>query len=372
MAADLDNPQIPARALDAFVEVLGEAEAGATRDGFYGRLCEVICRLGSMERAVLFRYDEAARRVGAAGAHGLDVSVFEDVHLTVEAAPIARDALASDSVVDAVPPYGRALPPGRYKALLGKGRLFCIPMTASGRWIGVVVCDRPGMRSLSDRERDLLWLLGKTAALAAVARIATFEGERARELQQRIDLARDVHDGVVQRLFGVSLALDAGGPFPAVERKRSAAEIQRALTDLRAVMQRPLGRTPRPTTVTLGDELRRLVALHAGLGIEVDPASDLDVPAHLEALAQSVLIEAIRNVLRHAKPKRVLVTATRADGAFILEVANDGIDPVAGTTGMGLRLAAFEALQAGGFVEFGEREPGVWKVRLVVPVDEPA
>jgi hypothetical protein len=35
---------------------------------------------------------------------------------------------------------------------------------------------------------------------------------------------------------------------------------------------------------------------------------------------------------------------------------------------MGLRLAAFEALQEGGFVEFGSRDEGEWKVRLVVPV----
>jgi hypothetical protein len=35
---------------------------------------------------------------------------------------------------------------------------------------------------------------------------------------------------------------------------------------------------------------------------------------------------------------------------------------------MGLKLAALEALQAGGIVEFGERDPGTWRVRLAVPV----
>jgi hypothetical protein len=34
---------------------------------------------------------------------------------------------------------------------------------------------------------------------------------------------------------------------------------------------------------------------------------------------------------------------------------------------MGLRLAALEALQIGGLVEFGELEPGEWRVRLAVP-----
>ena len=37
------------------------------------------------------------------------------------------------------------------------------------------------------------------------------------------------------------------------------------------------------------------------------------------------------------------------------------------STGMGLRLAATEALQVGGIVEFGEPSPGTWRVRLAVP-----
>ena len=58
------------------------------------------------------------------------------------------------------------------------------------------------------------------------------------------------------------------------------------------------------------------------------------------------------------------------DDAFVLEVVNDGVGPVRRAAGMGLRLAALEALQSGGVVEFGEREPGTWQVRLVVPHDE--
>lgn len=370
MAADVSQPPVPVSALNAFVEVLAEADAGATRDHFYGRLCEVICRLGSMERAVLFRYDEAARRVRAAGAHGIDPAIFGLAHVTVESAPIARRALEADEVVDALPPFLTDLP-AEYVPLLGDGRLFCVPLAATGRWIGVVLCDRPGRRGLSDRQRNLLWSLGKSAALAAMARIATFEGEKARELQQRIDLARDVHDGVVQRLFGVSLALDSAGKFPPAARRRAAAEIKGALADLRTVVQRPLGRTSRPTALRLAEELERLVTLHTDLRIEVHPDSNLDVPVHLEPLAQSVLVESVRNAHKHAAPTAVEVRVERERGTFILEVSNDGIAAASRSTGMGLRLAAFEALQVGGFIEFGEREQGIWKVRLVVPVDEP-
>ena len=91
-------------------------------------------------------------------------------------------------------------------------------------------------------------------------------------------------------------------------------------------------------------------------------------PAELEPLAQSVLAEAVRNAHKHARPTRVGVRTELRDGAFVLELTNDGAGTQpAGIAGMGLRLAGFEALQAGGLLEFGAREGGTWQVRLVVP-----
>ena len=52
-----------------------EADPGA--DDFYSRLCEATCRLADMDRAVIFRYDGARRRVRAAGAYGIDLETFD-------------------------------------------------------------------------------------------------------------------------------------------------------------------------------------------------------------------------------------------------------------------------------------------------------
>ena len=68
---------------------------------------------------------------------------------------------------------------------------------------------------VEEPERYLLWTLGKAAALASVARIVADQAEKARQLEQRIDLAREIHEGVIQRLFGVSMALDGDGDLPA-------------------------------------------------------------------------------------------------------------------------------------------------------------
>jgi signal transduction histidine kinase len=363
-------PPGPIEALDAFAEVLADAEAGSTRDAFYGRLCYAICDLASMDRAAIVRYDEVLRRVRVAGTHNLDLSGFpeSEMELSVEHAPIAREALERDAVIEMPSPSPEQLPE-RYRPVLRGVLLVCVPLVAAGRWIGVALCDRANGDPLTQREQHLLWTLGKTAALAAAARIATFEGERARELQHRIDIAREVHERVVQRLFGVSLALDSQGDFPAEARSRAASEIQHALADLKSVVQQPLGRTARPTPTTLADEVERLAQAHGEMRIEA--AGEFDVPQDLEALAQSVLREAIRNAQKHATPTLVTVSAGERDSVFVLEVVNDGVNGSSQrTTGMGLRLAAFEALQVGGFVEFGARDGDRWQVRLVVPTGE--
>jgi signal transduction histidine kinase len=220
----------------------------------------------------------------------------------------------------------------------------------------------------------VLWTLGKISSLAEAARSATYQSLRARQLQERINLAREVHEGVIQRLFGVTLAFSSEAELPREARERIVVELQAALRDLRRALQRPLGRSAPETGTTLIAEIARLQRAHPDLGLRLTPASrQAPVPHVLEPLAQSVLAEAVRNAHKHATPRRVEVSLRSQDGVWTMEVCNDGVHgrPRSTGVGMGLKLAALEALQAGGIVEFGEREPGTWRVRLAVPLERP-
>lgn len=356
-------------AIEFLADVLATSEEEGRADDFYGRLAEATTSLTSLERAVIFRYDSARRRVRIAGTYGLDVDFFADPDsfLTAESAPIARQALEQDRVIEVSEDLDRHLP-REYIERLGLSGVVCAPMVARGRWIGVILGDR-GIHDapLDEVERELLWILGKTAALASMARVATRQYDKALALEQRIDLAREVHDRVIQRLFGVSLALSSDHALDEETRHRCAEEVQRALADLRLAVGRPLGRRAQRTKTTLSAEVQRLRHAHPDLGIQFDDAAPLVAPAALEPLAQSVLTEAIRNAHKHARPSRVGVRTSTRDGTFVLEVTNNGVRGRARRTGMGLRLAAFEALQAGGLLEFGQRGEDTWQVRLVVP-----
>jgi signal transduction histidine kinase len=360
--------QVEVRAVETFADLLFAVDSDDGAGSFYDRLCEAACSLAEMDRAAVFIYDSGLRRVRVVGSHGIGIDEFRDVHLQVDSAPMALRALSEDRVLEAIEGFDELLPP-EYVRFLDHTRLVCTPIAAAGRWPGVLLSDRPVDRPLTDGERHLLWSFGKIAALAASARLATRELEHARRLQERIDLAREIHEGVVQRLFGVSMAL-SGADLPPEQLRRCADEIQEALAELRRAVQRPLGRAAPPLHATLLDELELLAEDHPDIAVRVEAADGAEVPDHLQPLALSILREAVRNALKHADPRALTVHVER-NGAFALEIVNDGVPATAcGRAGMGLRLAAVEALQHGGIVEFGRAGEDMWRVRLLVPADD--
>ena len=372
MSSDTAAPQLPATHADAieiFAAVLAQSEEEAFGDDFYSRLSEGITRCTALRRVVIFRYDSQRRRILAAGSYGVDLALFADDFFTLESAAFAREALEQDRVLETSEDLEGRLPAG-YVTRLQARHVVCSPISARGRWLGAILGDRGGDGPpLTDSEREVLWILGKMAALATMSRAATRQHERAAALEQRIDLAREVHEGVVQRLFGVSLALSGDQPLDEETRRRCAEELQLALSDLRTAMERPLGRSATARTTTLAEEFERLGHEYPGIGLTIE-GSALTAPAALEPLAQSVLAEAIRNAHKHADANRVGVRSELRDGTYVLEVVNDGVNAAAGPAGMGLRLAGFEALQAGGLLEYGAHDD-TWQVRLVVPYEEP-
>jgi signal transduction histidine kinase len=320
---------------------------------------------------VLFLYDAERKLVLPVGSHGVYREFLAHGYGTLEETPIAQRALAEDAVVETTDLAADV--PARYANLPSVTKLTCTPVAAAGRWLGVIFADRNGAPfELTDVERSTMHALGRTAALASHVREVTRQLERGRRLSERIELAREVHERVTQRLFGVSLALGSDRPLAGEDRERSASEIKAALGDLReALIGSSAGSVLDLDEGSLRSELDRLGRQYKRLPLEVEWSEGAAVPDGLEPLAVSVLNEALRNAEKHAEPSEVKVTIEAPNGAFILEVRNDGLRPGSDADSgdgsrMGLRLASYEALQRGGMLEYG-REEERWRVRLVLP-----
>ncbi len=352
--------------VDVLVELLAELDAYQEVRGFYDRVCEGLCRLTSMERAVLFIYDSTLRTVRAVGSRGMDSALLDGVEGTLEETPVAQRALVRDRVTEVSPPLEKQIPV-RYAQYLGLTTLTCTPVSAGGRWLGVIFADRGGGQfELTPVERQTMWTLGKLAALAASVQQATVQGESARRLSDRVALTREIHERVIQRLFGLLLVFGSEEELTRDEKARCHDEIREVLRELRSSLGGLPGSQPQRSESTVREILDRATANREEISVSWAP--DVEVPPDLEHLAQSVLLEALRNAEKHADPSSVEVSVGAEDEAFVLEVVNDGVRSANRSTGLGLRLSTIEALEYSGIVEFGPLPPDRWHVRLFVPL----
>ncbi|HEY8582928.1 MAG TPA: GAF domain-containing protein [Capillimicrobium sp.] len=367
----------PADAVDLIVGLLGQVDEDdfhlAPRSEFYSRLCQAVCELVPMSRALLFLYDDVRRAVRPMGSHGFDPAVVEAVNAPLEGSALMRRALDQDRVIVLAGPFSEEELPGEYVRAFDLKAVACTPLSAAGRWRGVIFSDRDGAPfALTGAERDRLHSLGKTAALAATARVATRQQLLAQQLAERLDLARELHDSVIQRLFGITALLRSGEPLEDGQRERCAVEAERAMEELRELIERPLAHTHEEAHGTLAEELDRIERMPGQTPLRVTWHDDCAVPPAYEPLVQTVLREALRNADKHAAATAIDVDVECDEEALHLTVVNDGVlggDGRGRGAGVGLRLCALEALRHGGLVEFGASGPDRWRVRLVLPLE---
>lgn len=366
-------PSPRAGTVEVLVGLLAELEEATESGVFYDRVCQAVVTLTSMKRAVLLLHDETYRSVIPVGSCGVDTERFKRVGGTLDETPIAQIALEEDRVVEVGVNGGDGdlaeHLPARYAELPESSYLTCTPISAARRWLGVIFADREGEdQPLDDGESETMMTLGRLAALTASVEHSTEQRESERRLAERVELTRDLHENAIQRLFGVTLALGSEEELSTTERQRCQEELRSVVADLRRALTRPLEAPERSTKACLGELLERLTERRPELRVEW--ADGVEVPADLEPVAQLVLNEALRNADRHARPQEVVVRIEADGETFTLSIENDGSGDGRTTRGggIGLRLAALEALRYSGLVEFGATGEDRWRVRLVVPM----
>jgi signal transduction histidine kinase len=354
--------------VEVLVGLLAELDVATESGVFYDRVCRAVCSLTTMRRAALLLHDSTYRSVIPMGSHGLDPDLVKRIEGTLDETPIARRALEEDRVVEVTGGLAGHVP-ARYAELADTSTLTCTPISAARRWLGVILADRDGEDFvLEDDERETMLTLGRLAALTASVEHSTEQRESERRLSERVELTRELHENAIQRLFGVALALGSERGLSAEERRRCQEELRSVVGDLRRALTRPVATPARRPSASLAEVLERLLGRRADLELKWEDG--VEVPPDLEPVAQSVLAEALRNADRHSEASRIEIRVASDGETFTLAVENDGAGDGKATKGggLGLRLAALEALRYEGLVEFGAAAGGRWRVRLVVPV----
>jgi two-component system sensor histidine kinase UhpB len=187
----------------------------------------------------------------------------------------------------------------------------------------------------------------------------------AAQEDERVRIARELHDEVGQALTAVLLQLDRAPDDVRVAEAREAARA--TLEEVRAI-----ARNLRPEALDdlgLAAAVRQLCndAERTGLVVERRIHADLALEPEVEVVVYRVAQEAITNALRHAQAERLVVTLSTAGDGTTLQVADDGRGRVGASEGAGLRGMRERALLAGGSVVVASRPSGGTCVTLTVP-----
>lgn len=195
------------------------------------------------------------------------------------------------------------------------------------------------------------------------------------ELQRdRERLAGDLHDLVIQRLFGAGMGLQAVQtlalePMVADRVAHTVAELDQAIAELRSAIFHLT--TPQHTTLRV--TLEHVItegARRIGFDPEVDIRGDLEsVPPEVSRHLVAVLTEVLSNVARHAEANRLRIGLFVESDEVELVVEDDGKGMEGAGTGEGMGNLARRARELDGtfIVTQPEAPPGtkvIWTARL--------
>src|SRR3954469_6829153 len=207
-----------------------------------------------------------------------------------------------------------------------------VPIVARGDVIAAFYltdCERAD--EFSDEDQRLIEMLAAHAAVAIEnARLL----ERSRELnivEERNRLARELHDAVSQKLFGLVLNAEAAStllardPDAAAEQVARLGELaQEALGELRELIfeLRPASLEEEGLAATLRKHVDMLRRVH-GREVELRISGAVQ-PAPEDSEVFRIAQEALTTARRHAEAERIELRLAGRDGRLTLTVADDG------------------------------------------------
>jgi signal transduction histidine kinase len=222
----------------------------------------------------------------------------------------------------------------------------------------------------------LVVLLSRRLSRAARERERLLEAAVRASDAERLRIARDLHDGVVQDLSGSSMALSALAAHADEPHRRELEDVGRSLRVSMRSLRSLLVEIYPPDLHTAGlaaavdDLVAPLVA--AGTTVDVDVSGADGAPRPAVALVWRVAQEAVRNVARHARADRMSLTVRHEDDRLVLEVVDDGVgfDPTTAPSDDHFGLRATESLvrEHGGTWEVESAPGSGTMVRVEVPV----
>ncbi|KAF2415698.1 hypothetical protein B2K11_18870 [Microbacterium sp. B35-30] len=257
------------------------------------------------------------------------------------------------------------------------GPTLAIPLFANDEPLGVLSVSRPkGGEAFTDADVDMAFAFAAQASIALEVVRAREDRQRLTTAQDRERIARDLHDHVIQRLFGAGLALQAVSatvdPESSSDIDAQIDAIDAAIRDIRTVIF-ALSSGERRGSKRVRDRLLDVVAEVAATWTSqprISFAGPLDslVSAELADDLVAVLRELLTNVFKHAQAQTLEIEVAIAGEDVTLVVADDGQGISDSAPRSGLANVAERASLRTGYCRVASRAERGTRIEWSVPV----
>ncbi len=241
----------------------------------------------------------------------------------------------------------------------------CIPLTARGEVIGVMSVASRNEHRFTQREIDILTSIGTWTGITIENANLHWQARRGAILEERERIGMDLHDGIIQSIYAVGLALDYArvtvneDPIKSQQRIEQAIEgLNKTILDIRSYILdlRPYqftGDSLKDGLRQLIDEFRANTLSEANLNAPEDNLSYLPT-SHATALFH-ICQEALANAAKHSQARRTRISLWKTSDRVLLEVSDNGqgfdINKTSITLGHGLSNMHIRARKVGGDVD---------------------
>jgi two-component system, NarL family, sensor histidine kinase DesK len=200
-------------------------------------------------------------------------------------------------------------------------------------------------------------------------RKANEEIEQLAKVAERERIARDLHDVLGHTLSVITLKSELAGKLIDRDPERAGKEIReveqisrQALSDVRDAIR---GYRAKGLAAELAQAKSTLET--AGLTVQCDAATTMQLPAVQESVLSLALREAVTNVLRHARATSCRMRIEQQNDTCCLEIADDG-QGFATIEGNGLRGMRERVEMLGGTLE--RRNKSGTMITITLPIRE--
>ena len=254
-----------------------------------------------------------------------------------------------------------------------------VPLIIEDRGIGMLHLDHQLPDYFTPHHAQLAMIIANQAAVAIQNAARYEDAQRVAVLNERARLARDLHDSIIQAVYGMMWNMRSAHEIVLSDANRADKLVVQALNTARTCLLdlRSLIFELRPELLEQYG-LAGLLARHiesVQTGFPVDISLEIDGEPELPLRAKETLYriaqEALQNAVKHSQAQQVRLRLQQVLNEIFLEVQDDGVgfDPNTPSAGQfGLLSMRERAAQLGGKLEIISSRGRGTQVQILIPV----